>query len=239
MNAMRGARGVLLGLMAVVAGCGGGNGKGAGGMLPLEAPDDPMAPTHENIAMMAEQTCGLSSSCHAGTRGRADLNFDDALQDPNTSMRDLLVGVDSCQYPPQDSDGDGENDVGMPLVDPGNPANSWIWVKLNWSFQGNGKLVFEPDPAWDPSKTKLEGTPGNYEPSNSTCPKTEGGELSFGELMPQSSDEPLSNRMRWAWKQWIENGAPGPDGGGMMSDGGTAGDADTGSDAGMSSSDGG
>ncbi len=158
--------------------------------------DAPLEPTYENVAAIIERSCGGSSmSCHGGIRGNANLNFGIA-EGEGRPYTELLVGVESCEY-----------DF-MPRIDPGNPENSWLMVKLGGAHAPDGKLLFEPDPGWD---SGLEPrTDGSLPPS--TCPLTDEGELSFGYSMPQNvgAPDPLPQRELDMIYEWILIGAPGP-----------------------------
>jgi len=157
---------------------------------------EPLEPTYENVAAVLERSCGASSmSCHGGVRGNANLNLGTAMA-TGQPYTEILVGVESCEYSL------------MPLVDPGNPDNSWLMVKIDGAHDENGRLLFEPDPAWDPG---IEPRPdGTYPPS--TCPLVEDGELSFGYLMPQNvgAPDPLPENELDMIYEWILIGAPGP-----------------------------
>jgi hypothetical protein len=83
-------------------------------------------------------SCGLSTSCHQGMRGKANLTLLG-----QTDLKTLLVGKASCEVPT------------IPLVDPaGNAAglsHSWLWIKLMNPVDSQGTLM--ADPSW--------GMPGN------------------------------------------------------------------------------
>jgi len=158
--------------------------------------DAPLEPTYENVAAVIERSCGGSSmSCHGGIRGNASLNFGIA-EGEGSPYTELLVGVESCEY-----------DF-MPRVDPGNPENSWLMIKLEGAHSENSKLLFEPDPGWDSGLTPRMD--GSFPPS--TCPLVDEGELSFGYSMPQNvgAPDPLPERELDMIYEWILIGAPGP-----------------------------
>jgi len=167
-------------------------------VIPLIAcgDDAPLEPTYENVAAVLERSCGASSmSCHGGIRGNASLNLGTAM-DTGQPYTELLVGVESCEY------------SFMPRVDPGNPENSWLMVKLEGAHSDDGELLFEPDPGWDPGIEPRAD--GSYPPS--TCPLVDEGELTFGYLMPQNvgAPDPLPERELDMIYEWILIGAPGP-----------------------------
>jgi hypothetical protein len=157
---------------------------------------EPLEPTYENVAAIFDRSCGASSmSCHGGIRGNASFNLG-AARAAGQPYTELLVGVESCQY------------SFMPRVDPGNPDNSWLMVKIEGAHDAEGRLTFEPDPGWDPG---IERRPdGTFPPSS--CPQVDDGELSFGYLMPQNVGVPtlLPQRELDMIREWIRIGAPGP-----------------------------
>lgn len=139
----------------------------------------PPAGDYASVAQVFSTGCALSASCHGGAGpGAAGLNLQ-AARDGETTYDALLVDVASCQYPP------------MPLVDPGNPDNSWLYVKMTGPHEG-ARITFEPEAGFTPP---------------SGCGTT--GAAPFGTLMPQglSSPDPRAAIVR----AWIENGAPGPE----------------------------
>ena len=160
----------------------------------------PLEPTYENIAGIFDSSCSFSS-CHGGTRGAGTLNFV-AAREAGMLYTELLVSVPACQYDR------------MPLIDPGHPENSWLYVKVSGEHTADGSLIFTPAPDWDPG---VAADPrGGL--ARSTCPLTEApamGEprvLTFGEIMPEGSSNGLDARRLTALRLWIEAGAPGPDG---------------------------
>jgi hypothetical protein len=155
----------------------------------------PLEPTYQNVAGIFDSSCSFNS-CHGGTRGSSRLNFDAARED-GILYTDLLVGVPACQYDR------------MPLIDPGHPENSWLYIKITHAHDADGYLTFTPADDWEPGITPDDIT-GLY--PRSTCPLTEDGVLIFGEIMPDGSSNGLDERRATAIREWIEMGAPGPDG---------------------------
>ena len=154
-------------------------------------------PTYANIEETVQLTCGASSSsCHGGVRANAMMNFERALAD-GVPLTELLVDVPACEYDLLDR------------VEPGDPERSWLWIKLTHAHAEDGRLLFEPDPAWVPGiEPRADGT---YPPS--ICPNVEDGELTFGYAMPQNIGRPTplpQNRLD-LFREWIEAGAPGPE----------------------------
>ncbi len=157
--------------------------------------EGPLEPTYENVAGIFDSSCSFSS-CHGGTRA-AELNFV-AAREAGVLYTDLLIDVPACEYDR------------MPLIDPGNPDNSWLYIKVTHAHDADGYLTFTPADDWDPGITRNPDT-GLF--PRSTCPRTEDGEITFGEIMPDGSSNGLDERRATAIREWILAGAPGPAGG--------------------------
>ncbi len=159
-------------------------------VLALGCGDDVVEPTYANVADTIETSCGSrSSSCHGGARGSAGLNFQ-LTEDNGMPYTAAMNGIASCQYDR------------MPIIDPGNPGNSWLMVKLNGDFDADsGELNFEPDADW---AAGVDLTTDGF------CPLVEDGELKFGQVMPQNrgAPAPLSAARIEMFRAWIEAGAP-------------------------------
>jgi hypothetical protein len=128
-----------------------------------------------------------ASSCHASDgAGKAHLNFKTAKD-----LTEVLVNVPACE------------NTKLMRVKPGNPEESWLWIKLTGAIQDKteGKLVYA-------------GTP-------STCSSVATG---FGSRMPYAagSFDKLSAAKLAIIHDWIVGGAPGPDGVANMDDAGGA-----------------
>ena len=150
---------------------------------------EPLEPTYENVAAVIHRSCGgASNSCHGGINGNARLNFGLA-EGEGTPYTELLVDVPACEYD------------AMPRVDPGNPDNSWLWIKLQGAHDAEGRILFTPAATWDPTGDERTG-----------CPQMEDGEVTFGLLMPQSPGAPaqLPQETLDLFEDWILVGAPGP-----------------------------
>ncbi len=139
--------------------------------------EPPIEPTYDNVQMVMQRSCSLSSACHA-SRGRAGLTYEGLMD-----FTEPLVGVPSCQYPP------------MPRVDPGNPDNSWLMIKIDGMYDADGNIEFTPEAGF---------TPPTGDPDCET----------FGTVMPQNATPiPLPMREVTMFRDWIAAGAPGPSGG--------------------------
>ncbi|MFW6197826.1 MAG: hypothetical protein ACOC5B_03090 [Myxococcota bacterium] len=172
-----------------LAGCGDGEG------APMDASLPPIDPTYANVEMIMERSC-VFSSCHGGaSSGQADLNFDPLLN-ADEPLTDVLVDVPACQYPL------------MPRIDPGDPDNSWLWIKMSPDYMAaDGTIDFTPD--------------SSFEPTDAPC-----SDQGFGINMPfaMGNPSPLKDNELTAIREWIEMGAPAP--GGPQPDGGMDGGTD-------------
>jgi hypothetical protein len=156
--------------------------------------DEPttLEPTYDNVEAIVARSCAFNTSCHGGATGQARLNFalhldagepiTTAFENPDGSPRP------SCEY-----------DL-MPVVDPGDPDNSWLMVKIEGDVTPDGLVDFTPATSW---------MPGTTDPQ---CPRTEGGDVTFGAVMPLMLGDPmpLPDREIAAIREWIAMGAPGP-----------------------------
>jgi len=166
---------------------------------PAPAPDagsdagPPLPGTYENVAMIFQSSCAFAS-CHGGTgTGAAQLNLASSIG--AGTLAEDLSGQPSCQY------------SAMPLVTPGDPAQSWLYLKVSGAHAGV-RVDFTPAASWDPGI--VPDAMGNYPPS--TCPLVERGDISFGTMMPQGSMG-LDGSRAETIRLWIAAGAPGPGGG--------------------------
>lgn len=127
---------------AVGLGCGGdggGGGGSAGGGTGGGGSGGTVAPTFTNLQALMNTSCSLSTSCHKGTRPKADLNLE-----PGMAYMELLgdgSGATSCEFP------------GMKLVVPGDPDASLVMKKLLMPPSGN------PDPMCTSAGGKNERMP--------------------------------------------------------------------------------
>lgn len=136
-----------------------------------------LEPTYENVADVMQRSCTFSV-CHGAPDGAAGLDFDSTMD-----ITTVLNGVASCQYDR------------MPRVDPGNPDNSWLMIKIEGPYDDMAQIQFTPAADWT---------------STATDPECE----SFGTLMPSTTmPTPLPMAEVEMIREWIRLGAPGPSGG--------------------------
>ncbi|UJR85935.1 hypothetical protein [Sandaracinus amylolyticus] len=176
---------LMLSLSMILAACGGdddGSTPDDAGSADARTPvDAPMAPqgTYESVAPIFDRACSFAS-CHGGAGdGAGGLNFE-AAERAGQSYDEILVNQPACQYDAMD------------LVEPNDPENSWIYVKMAGPHDGPD-IDFTPEAGWtfDPGTTCRGTTPGD-----------------FGQLMPQGVTMPSADAA--IVRAWIENGAPGP-----------------------------
>lgn len=146
--------------------------------------DAPARNPHYVAAENAFKGCSFAA-CHA-SGGVGDLAamfpFGEAIAAGD--FRTALVNVPSCEY-----------DV-MDRVEPGDPDNSWLMVKLTQAYVMDGidagRLIFTPDPTWSEADKCNPAIPG------------------FGKRMPDTSPFTLADGPLNAIRTWIAVGAPGP-----------------------------
>jgi hypothetical protein len=115
-----------------------------------------------------------ASSCHGGSRAQAELDFKAPMD-----LTEVLVNVPSCENPAMDR------------VEPGDPENSWLWIKLTGEVQDTNSGLLSYD----------VGTPA-------ACTGVTTG---YGTRMPQVGGfDTLSDEKLFKIRTWIEDGAPGP-----------------------------
>jgi len=154
-----------------------------------DAGTDAGPPTLANVqSIFMTRACAVST-CHGGMgSGAARLNLQTAIA--GGTLRTALVGVPACQYD------------AMPLVDPGRPENSWLYLKVAGGHTGT-QVAFTPDPAWSHGLTP---NPDGTLPV-SQCPLTVSGRISFGAMMPLGSTG-LDAATAAVIRDWIAMGAP-------------------------------
>lgn len=141
--------------------------------------------------MILMRNC-VFSSCHGGTGvGASMLNFQTSIAN-GTLIADLEQPA--CQY-----------DL-MPLVTPGDPDQSWLYLKIAGPHGAAGDITFTPDATWDQGGLTPDGM-GRYPAS--TCPLTSRGAIVFGTIMPQGTAGLRADQVETI-RQWILAGAPGP-----------------------------
>jgi hypothetical protein len=157
----------LLGSMAMASACG-------------EDPKPDAKPDYAAVSAIlggpeqgaASGSCAFGGTCHGAGTGKANLNFKGAAD-----VAAVLVNVPAC-----------ENSA-MLRVAPGDPDNSWLWIKLTAEADPTTGLITHP------------GTP-------STCAGVTNG---FGTRMPQVGGfAKLADDKLAVIREWIEGGAPGP-----------------------------
>jgi hypothetical protein len=156
--------------------------------------------TVENVDAILQLSCTFSGTCHGDPRGagQAMLNFATPLETGQPRATALFAEdgrpKPACEY------------SAMPLVDPGNPDNSWLMVKIDGPHTG-GALMFTPGASWDPGI--MRDVDGNYPVSE--CPLVpRPGEIEFGGPMPYSpvAPMPLPPDEIDLIRRWIAAGAP-------------------------------
>lgn len=93
----------------------------------------------------------------------------------------------------------------MPMLTPGDPMNSWLYLKVAGAHTGL-VIDFTPDAAWDHGGL-MPNAMGQY--PTSTCPLTSHGAIVFGQIMPMGTGG-LPSRVAETIRLWIAAGAPGP-----------------------------
>jgi hypothetical protein len=156
-------RPIILSLGLVCAACGddGGEAEGGGG-----------GATHaEALDVLTKRGCAISS-CH-GTSAQGELNLATA------DLRALMVDQAACEAP------------ALKLVAPGDPAKSWLYIKLVAETQGtSGDLAAQS--SW--------GEAGDCDDA-----------VGFGKRMPRVAPyNKLSDADLAVIESWIAGGAPGP-----------------------------
>jgi hypothetical protein len=165
------------------------------GCTPTAAPTDgdTAAPpgTYANVVLIFNGSCAISSSCHSGTGiGQGHLNLQTSIMG-GTLVHDLMRP--SCEY------------SAMPLLTPGDPMNSWIYLKSTGHSDSNQNLVFTPSSTWDHGGLTPDAM-GRY--PTSTCPLTDmSSHITFGQVMPMGTTG-LTSLQAETLRQWIANGAP-------------------------------
>lgn len=146
--------------------------------------------TYANVANIFSRSCSFSS-CHGGPgAGAAMLNLQRSIT-AGTLVADL--GRPACEYAP------------MPLLTPGDPMNSWLYLKVAGPHTGI-EIDFTPSASWDHGGLTPDGS-GNYPAS--TCPLTSHGQISFGQIMPMGTGGLPAGQAETV-RLWIAAGAPGP-----------------------------
>jgi hypothetical protein len=166
------AHGVALAL--VLLGCNDGHdGNDAG---------DDGAALYPRVRDILERSCAYER-CHAGALIGGQL----ALP-RGGDFAAALVSVTACEYDR------------MARVEPFDPDNSWLWVKLTADFRDPEDPVlpfyihFEPEPGWDPD---VRGCPD----------RADDGTPLFGQRMPLTAPNMLPEDELAVIREWIARGA--------------------------------
>ena len=156
-------------------------------------PPDSGAPpgTYANVVQIFNGSCAISSSCHSGAgQGQGHLNLQRSIM-AGTLVTDLMQP--SCEY------------SAMPLLTPGDPTNSWLYLKATGHGDSSMNLTFTPASTWDHGGLMPDAM-GRYPAS--TCPLTDAtGHIVFGQVMPMGTMG-LTATQAETLRQWIANGAP-------------------------------
>jgi len=144
--------------------------------------DAALDPRYAEVKAIFEHSCAYVR-CHSGplVGGALDLSRGG---DPWAA----LVSVPACEY------------ERMSRVEPGKPEASWLMVKLTARFRDAGDpypnyIVFTPPSDWDPSARGCRDEAADGTPL-------------FGQRMPATAPNTLSERALETIEAWIEAGAP-------------------------------
>lgn len=172
-------RTLALTTLLALGACGPSNGTDAG--------TDAGAPpgTYANAVMVFNTSCAISASCHSGAgQGQAGLNLQRSIM-AGTLVADL--SRPSCEY------------SAMPLLTPGDPMNSWLYLKCTGPHDSTNNFMFTPSSSW------LGSLP---DAGVSTCPLTDmSGHITFGVMMPNGLPGVTPTQAE-TLRMWIANGAP-------------------------------
>jgi len=153
----------------------------AGPSAPDAAQAEPSA-LYAEVTAIIERSCAYQR-CHAGpiVGGGLDLSR-------GSDLHGALVSVPACEY------------ERMRLVEPGHPEQSWLMVKLTASYR----------PASDPYPNYIHFKPAaDWDPTVRACrDQTEDGTPLFGQRMPNTAPNTLSDAELDAIRRWIAAGAP-------------------------------
>jgi hypothetical protein len=148
---------ILAGLLGCSPGEDGGSSVDVQQDVPAADPRD-FATLNFEVIEIVRGGCGSgAAACHGSSPTERPLNFAPLLD--SGTLWEAMADVPSCQYD------------AMPLVAPGDPDRSWLMVKLTAKAGTDGGIVFEPDPAW--------------EPSPESCVVEVNGVYDFGSRMPE------------------------------------------------------
>jgi hypothetical protein len=146
----------------------------------------PQPASYVAVADIIERSCAYIR-CHDGPIIGATLPF------RRSADNSAVLFLNSCEYPP------------MKRIEPYDPDNSWLFIKLTAQFRGPDDLYanfiyFEPkDPGFDPDARPLACAGGGRSPD---------GTVLFGTRMPATAPNHLADDEIEAVRQWIMEGAP-------------------------------
>jgi hypothetical protein len=147
-----------------------------------DAAQDGPSPLYTEVESILERSCAFER-CHSGAivGGALDLSR-------GSDYHAALVGIAACEY------------ERMARVEPGDPDDSWLMVKLTADFRG-------PE---DPYPFYIRFTPASdWDPMRRACrDQTDDGTPLFGQRMPLTAPNMLPERELAAIGAWIDAGAP-------------------------------
>jgi hypothetical protein len=148
-------------------------------------PGDQRNPLYVGAETAMKNGCGSkSNSCHSVGGGKAMFDLSTAIA--SGDIRTAMVNIPSCEYNVMDR------------IEPGDPANSWVYIKLTGTSVAptgtarDGDLMFTPNSTWTEADK---------------CNATITG---FGKRMPNVAPFQIEAEPLAAIEAWIRAGAPGP-----------------------------
>lgn len=146
------------------------------------AVQDAASPLYAQVEAILARSCAFER-CHSGAivGGALDLSR-------GADYHAALVGIAACEY------------ERMARVEPGDPEQSWLMVKLTAEFRPPEDpypfyIRFMPAPGWDPTRRACRD-------------QTEDGAPLFGQRMPLTAPNMLPELELDAIRAWIAAGAP-------------------------------
>ena len=154
---------------------------GCGAATDAEVSDGGGAELYPQVEAILERSCAYQR-CHAGPLIGAMLSFA-----PGTDYASQLVSIPACEY------------ERMARVEPFEPEQSWLWVKLTADFRDRDDplpfyIHFEPEPGWDPDVRGCRD-------------RADDGTPLFGQRMPLTAPNMLPEAELELIREWIARGA--------------------------------